>query len=250
MSELTIRRIENKHTQQLIELWCAAFPSDPLDYIDGFLAHLPQDAVTLVGEYGGDVVTMLFLLPAEARFRGKRYPVRYLYAGCTHPQHRGHGYYRELMSYAAQTIAAMGESAIYLHPADEKLTDTYKRLGYRSRVFGSRAEIDQSTTACTSVNAYIQQRNEVIDRISQDVVFWSVADDTARFFVADTSARGAKMTHSDNGVALSLENTTIESIHTDSQRENADYCLWLPLGDTSLSALMKEFDGITGLVGD
>ena len=250
MPELTIRRVENKRTQQLTELWRAAFPSDTLDYIDGFFAHLGQDTVTLVGECNGDVVTMLFLLPAEARFRAKRYPVRYLYAGCTHPQHRGHGYYRQLMNAAAQMVAAMGENAIYLHPADERLTDTYKRLGYRSGVYGFSMKIIPSPTACASVDAYIQKRNVVIDGISQEAVFWNVADDTARFFVADASARGAKMALSNDGVVLTFENVTVELISTDGQRENADYCLWLPIGDSPLTALMKEIDGITGLVGD
>lgn len=250
MSELTIRRIEEKPAKQLFELWRAAFPSDPPDYTDGFFAHLPQDAITLAGEYDGNVVTMLFLLPAEARFRGKHYPVRYLYAGCTHPQHRGNGYYRELMAAAAQVVASIGECAIYLHPADERLTDTYKRLGYRSGIFGFCAKIDNPMTVCTSANTYIQKRNEIIDRVSRDAVFWNVKDASTRFFVADASARGAKMTHSDNGVELSFENATIELINTDGQRENADYCLWLPIGNTPLMTLMKEYDGITGLVGD
>ena len=65
---------------------------------------------------------MLFLLPGNAVFRGRSYSVRYLYAGCTHPEFRGHGYYRQLMVAAAQKVEEMGEHAIFLHPADDVLT--------------------------------------------------------------------------------------------------------------------------------
>lgn len=250
MSDLHIHRIESNHAVLLTKLWRAAFPSDPINFIEGFFANLPHNAVTLVGENDGGIVTMLFLLPANALFRGISYPVRYLYAGCTHPQYRGHGYYRELMNAAEKTVAAMGESAIYLHPADERLTDTYKRLGYRSGIFGSRARADLPMSVCASVDVYMQKRNEVIDCISQDAVFWNVSDGIAHFFVADAYARGAKMMCTDNDVALSFKETAIETIGIDARRENADHCLWLPVGDSPLLALMQEFDGVTGLVGD
>lgn len=250
MPELKIHRIANERTPQLVELWHAAFPTDPQDYIDNFFAHLPQDTVTLVGECDDSVVTMLFLLPAEARFRDKRYAVRYLYAGCTHPLHRGHGYYRELMLAAAQTVAAMGEDAIYLHPADERLTDTYKRLGYHAGVFRSNTSTPLPMTNLATVDAYLQNRRKIIDHVSQNTVFWDVKGDSLHFFVSDAVSRGATMFCNDTCVALTFEHTTIESIGKSTQRDNADHCLWLPIGDASLVSLMNEFNGITGLVGD
>lgn len=251
MSDLTIRCIEDNRAERLTELWRAAFPSDPVDYIDGFFAHLSQDTVTMVGEIDEKAVTMLFLLPAEARFRGKSYPVRYLYAGCTHPQYRGRGYYRELMSAAAQTVAAMGENAIYLHPADEKLTATYQRLGYRAGIFGGdhfRAE--NKPSVYQTVNEYMMRRSKIIERLSENTVIWSANEDVTRFFVADAVARGATMLGDNERAALVLKDNAIESLSADGSRRDNMYCLWLPIGDTPISALMEKFEAFTGLVGD
>ncbi len=251
MSDLIIRCIHNNHVEQLKELWYSAFPSDPIDFIDGFFAHLPQKSVTMVGEIDEKAVTMLFLLPAEAQFRGKSYPVRYLYAGCTHPQYRGRGYYRELMAAAAQTVAAMGENAIYLHPADNKLTETYQRLGYRAGIFGSdHVQAENELPEYQTVDEYMKMRGKLIDRYSENTVVWDTAEDVTRFFVTDAVARGATMNGNEDRVALLLGDTVIESLDGVSFGENKDYCLWLPIDDTPLSALMEEYKGFTGLVGD
>ncbi len=251
MADLIIRVIEEKHAERLTPLWQSAFSGDSLDYIASFIAHLPKNSVTLAGECDGELVTMLFLLPAEARFRGESFPVRYLYAGCTHPRHRGHGYYRELMAAAAQKASAMGEHAIYLHPADDMLTATYQRLGYRVGIFGGeRLQSDETMPVCQAVDDYMQKRNELIDRISQEAVFWNTAEDITRFFVADAVSRGARMSANDGCIELAINGAVIESIKSDYSHKIEDYCLWLPIGDTPLTALMTEYDGVTGLVGD
>lgn len=251
MSDLIIRVIEEKHAERLTTLWQVAFPSDPLDYIESFFAHLPQKSVTLAGECDGELVTMLFLLPAEARFREKTYSVRYLYAGCTHPRYRGRGYYRELMTAAAQAVVAMGEHAIYLHPADDVLTATYQRLGYRVGIVGDEhSPTNKIMPVCQTVDEYMQKRGELIGRISQEAIFWNTAEDLTRFFVTDAVSRGAQMSADDGCIELAINGTIIESLKHNYSNKNKDYCLWLPIGDTPLTALMGEYDGVTGLVGD
>lgn len=251
MSDLHIRRIEANHAELLTELWCAAFPSDPIDYIEGFFANLPKNTVALAGEYDGELVTMLFLLPAEARFRGNVYLVRYLYAGCTHPRYRGCGYYRELMTAAAQTVSAMGENAIYLHPADDALTATYQRLGYRAGIVGGEhSRPNKIMPICQTVVDYIQKRDELITCISQNAVFWNTENDVTRLFVSDAVSRGARMRADDGCIELTINDAIIESLESTYSYKNNEYCLWLPIGDTPLTALMAEYDGVTGLVGD
>lgn len=251
MSDLHIRRIEANHTELLTELWRSAFPGDPSEFIESFFLHLPKNSVTLAGECDGELVTMLFLLPAEARFRGKAYPVRYLYAGCTHPRYRGRGYYRELMAVAAQAVSALDEQAIYLHPADDMLTVTYQRLGYRVGIFGGEhSHANKTSLACEAVDDYMQKRDKLINFISQNTVFWNTAEEVTRFFVADAVARGVRMSVDEDCVELALNNTVIESVTSDYSHKNKDYCLWLPIGDTPLTALMADYDGVTGLVGD
>ncbi len=251
MSDLIIRVIEEKHAERLTSLWQVAFPSDPLDYIESFFAHLPQRTLTLAGERDGELVTMLFLLPAKARFREKAYPVRYLYAGCTHPRYRGRGYYRELMTAAARAVSTMGEHAIYLHPADDVLTATYQRLGYRVGIVGDKlSHANKAMTVCHTTDDYMQKRDELIDCISRDAVFWNAAEDTTRFFVTDAVNRGARMSADDGCIELAINGAIIESVKHNYTNKNKDYCLWLPIGDTPLTALMAEYDGVTGLVGD
>ncbi len=251
MAELNIHRINDDHLRRLLPLWSAAFPYDPSDFAQGFLTNLPQDTIALTGECDGDLATMLFLLPAEARFRDEIYPVRYLYAGCTHPRYRGCGYYHELMAAAARVVAAMGENAIYLHPADDKLTETYKRFGYRAGIFrGSSPENRLQMPIGYASEAYLEKRRALTKRISDRTVYWNTDDSITRFFLTDAVARGAEMRMDDNGLCLSHNDMVIESINADLSREDKDYCLWLPIGDTPLTALMEQYDGITGLVGD
>lgn len=251
MSDLIIRSIEKKHTRQLIPLWQVSFPSDSLNYIENFFTHLPPKTITLAGECDGELVTMLFLLPAEAHFRETSYPVRYLYAGCTHPQYRGRGYYRELMAAAAQAVTAMGEHAIYLHPADDVLTATYQRLGYRVGVFGGEhSQPREATPACQTVAEYMKTREKLIHRISQNAIFWNTAEDVTRFFITDAVDRGARMMADVDCVELTINGAVIESLECDHSSKNDHYCLWLPVGDTPLTALMADYNGVTGMVGD
>ncbi len=250
MSELTIRHMELTQSQPLISLWMAAFPTDSKEYIIRFLGNLPPDTIILAGEYEGNAATMLFLLPATASFRGKTFSVRYLYAGCTHPQYRGRGFYRELMSAASKTVQAMGEDAIYLHPADEALTQTYQRLGYRKGIVGGAEARNKQLPVIDSADEYALKRANRVKELSQQTVFWDVSQDVMRFFLRDAIARGAIMRGDEASLELAHKQSTIEYLESDCAHGNEEYCLWLPIGDTPLLPLMEKFKGAGGMVGD
>ena len=251
MSKFVIRTLDGKADNRLTSLWLASFPNDPIDYVEGFLAHLPQDTVTMVGECNGEPATMLFLLPAKARFRGELYPVRYLYAGCTHPDYRGRGYYRELMSAAAVKVAELNENAIYLHPADDMLTATYQRLGYKVGIGSCQSQKDTEwQSVFSSVDEYVHLRRHLIKQLSQKSVFWDANEQTTRFIIADAVSRNAQMFRDNKGVALMHNNKIIESLSLAEQKSNDAFCLWLPISSSPLTDLMNEFGGSTGLVGD
>ncbi len=251
MSDLIIRAVDGKTDERLVSLWLAAFSSDPFDYVESFLSHLPEDAITLIGECDGKPVTMLFLLASAARFRGINYPVRYLYAGCTHPDYRGRGYYRELMSAAADKVAELNENAIYLHPADDILTATYLRLGYKTGICSSKPQDGVvSQSLCPFVDTYLRYRVGVIDELSTQTVFWNTNELTTRFFVTDAVSRQAKMYVDDSGVALTHGKAILESLDSQNVKGEDKFCLWLPINDTPLIQLMDEYGGLTGLVGE
>ena len=251
MSDLLIHRAEMDRPEEMASLWCAAFPGDPQEYVLDFLTDLPRETVALIGEHNDRIVTMLFLLPARARFRDATYPVRYLYAGCTHPQYRGRGYYQQLMTAAARTVEAMGENGIYLHPADAALTTTYKRMGYRSGIFGgSPAVWPRDLCVCDTIDDYLQQREQISKRLADHTVIWETADSITRRFVSDAVSAGARMAADTDCIQLTLNDNVLEALCVDGHYTNNDYCLWLPINNTPLAALMTAYSGFTGLVGD
>ncbi len=131
---LQIKAASNKDIHALIDLWMCCFTEDEEDYPRDFLGLVDLPTQACVGFSDGKPVTMLFLLPATARCGKECRRVRYLYAGCTHPDYRRRGYYEELMAHALLRVNQWGEEAIYLYPAKRSLVTYYERLGYRGGI--------------------------------------------------------------------------------------------------------------------
>ena len=131
---LQIKTVLNSDVQRLIDLWLSCFTDDEADYPREFLQFVDLSTDACVGFVNGKPVTMLFLLPATARSGKITQCVRYLYAGCTHPDYRRRGYYEELLAYAVAKVKEWGEEAIYLYPAEKSLFAYYERLGYRAGI--------------------------------------------------------------------------------------------------------------------
>ncbi len=112
-------------------LWSLVFTEDPPEFVGAFFDIIDPMAECCCALIGDELVSMLFLLPANASNELQTYSVRYLYAGCTHPAFRGHGLYSELMAFAEKQAKLNEAVAIYLHPASASLFDYYTRLGYR-----------------------------------------------------------------------------------------------------------------------
>ncbi len=233
----------------LVNLWHACFSEDDASYAERFIAALPSETIVVVGEVNTCPVAMCFLLPATAAFREYRFAVRYLYAGCTHPAHRGNGYYRQILDYAAQFLAKHGEHAIFLHPADDALTKTYERLGYRRGI--SSAHIATPTQALPSMTAeaYWQIRETLSAKAQSQAVSWALISETARFFFDETLKYGAR-THGDSTtIALYTDETLIEAFPPTINAQS-DYCLWQPINNTPLLMLMQKHGGFTGNIGE
>ncbi len=251
MPELTIRRVDLTQSEELIPLWMAGFPTDSKEFIVRFLRNLPLNTVILSGEMDGNMVTMLFLLPATATFRGETFSVRYLYAGCTHPQYRGRGFYRELLSAAAQTVQKLGEAAIYLHPADEALVQSYRRFGYRSGIVGGiDVGSNHELLLIDSTDEYMVKRQQCIEQLSQHTVFWDVTQNTVQFYLQDALSHGATLRGDKTSIKCAYRNNVIECLGEGRVQGNEAYCLWLPIGNSPLESLMDEYYGATGMVGD
>lgn len=122
----------------VLSLWAVCFPEDGEEYPRRFLQIVDMSSQVCLGCVNGSPVAMLFLLPATAKLEERVWPVRYLYAGCVHPAYRRHGYYKQLLSFAAEIAAKQGAAAIYLHPADDGLFGYYATCGYRKGIYGAQ----------------------------------------------------------------------------------------------------------------
>ncbi len=134
MNKLVCRIGREEDIPVLKSLYAEAFPEDPLDYTEAFFALVKPETMACVGEVDGRIVCALYLLPALAVSRDNRAPVRYLYAGGTFPDCRRQGHYSALLRFAADHVAAIGESAIYLRPANVSLLSYYRSHGYVKHV--------------------------------------------------------------------------------------------------------------------
>ena len=72
----------------------------------------------------------------------------YLYAVCVSPTQRGQGYFRRIMQECEERARSQGLSFVCLIPADSRLGQTYRRMGYTTPVslWKNRTEASMTVT--------------------------------------------------------------------------------------------------------
>lgn len=73
-----------------------------------------------------EIVSMLFLLPCILKNDSERINAFYLYAAATGQNHRKKGYMEKLIKKALEDC-----DLVFLRPANERLCDYYKKLGFK-----------------------------------------------------------------------------------------------------------------------
>lgn len=111
----------------LIDLWEQCF-GDPPAVIEGFFDALWDNIKVFSTE---DCTSMLTAMPV----RWQEKDASYLYAVATHPDQRGKGLCRKLMSYAEEFLRKQGCSYTMLHPAGESLYRFYGAMGYETTFY-------------------------------------------------------------------------------------------------------------------
>jgi len=111
-------------------------------YLLCFTDDTPEDAellfknvlskAKLVCEYDNaeNPISMLFLMDANIISNGKELPYYYLYAACTHPEHRGKGIMGRLLEKAKEVALNNGKLGIFLKPAKPSLFDFYAKSDF------------------------------------------------------------------------------------------------------------------------
>lgn len=117
------------------ELWKLCF-GDEDAYIDRHFRCYYENKREFVAEAEGQVVSMLITFPFYMTDAwGEMRPACYIYAFCTHPDFRGKGYGRELLSYAEKLAKAEGCIATIMIPGEKSLFDFYQTLGYSADIW-------------------------------------------------------------------------------------------------------------------
>lgn len=111
-------------------LWRRCFPGEPEEAERFFEIFFAGDTFIL-WEEAGEPVSMATLLPCRLRLGKKQFPMRYVYALCTHPDFRRGGRAAALLRFAEEAMAARGVAALCLLPDSEKLLRYYEALGWR-----------------------------------------------------------------------------------------------------------------------
>ncbi len=115
----------------IISLWNEAF-GDSEREIRFFLDNKFEPENTLIYEFCGETVSMLFLLEGDMIINGAEFPSYYLYAACTAKKCRGRGIMAELLDKAKSLAAERKKCFICLMPGEKSLFDFYERFGYKS----------------------------------------------------------------------------------------------------------------------
>ena len=126
--------------QQIKALWKLCF-DDSDAFIDMYFRLRYNDEVNIAIESGKEVVSALQMIPYPMTFCGEQIQTSYISGACTHPDFRGNGVMRELLS---QAFARMRYNRVVLStliPAEPWLFDYYARMGYASVFKYSTKEI-------------------------------------------------------------------------------------------------------------
>ncbi len=217
------RKARENDRDALMSLWMQAFEGDTANDIALFFDTFDHTQTAFVLCEGERVFSMLFLLPITIEDATRHVPAGYVYAGATHPDARGKGYYRRLLDYVGETAKQEGIEALVLRPATDMLAESYRRMGFSCELFGNARllrEADVTASTALSAQTYALQRRTLLRASGQAFVDWD--DRTLAYALTWCEAR-----RTENGSVLLLSR--------DSER------VWesLPFTDSAMTALLK-----------
>lgn len=102
----------------LEDLWVTCFPEDGNGFAATFLRDYfrPEQGICIAQD--GDVQSALYMLPCTYRVGDKTGSLVYIYAMCTHPDHRRKGNLRRMLEFAEQHCKQNGIDGLVLHALD------------------------------------------------------------------------------------------------------------------------------------
>ena len=119
----------DKYINQIKLLWKQAF-GDSDASTDYYFSNIHENGNMLLDVDGGEVASMLTMLPIHLKCGTKSVRARYIYAVATHEKYRNQGRSTRLMGCAHDYMKKNGISVSVLVPATESLFGFYERCGY------------------------------------------------------------------------------------------------------------------------
>lgn len=110
-------------------LWRLCF-DDSEEFIDMYFRLRYNNEVNIAIESGKEVISALQMIPYPMTFCDKIIQTSYISGACTHPDYRGNGVMRELLSQAFARMAYNNIALSTLIPAEPWLSGYYASMGY------------------------------------------------------------------------------------------------------------------------
>lgn len=115
--------------EEIKALWKMCF-NDSDEFVDLYFENRYKDEINMDIRCDGKVVSALQMIPYPMTFCGGTIPVSYISGACTHPEYRGRGLMRKLLSEVHRRMYQDGVLLGLLIPAKEWLFDFYAQSGY------------------------------------------------------------------------------------------------------------------------
>lgn len=112
-------------------LWQLCF-DDNEEFVEMYFRLRYKNEINVAIESGDEIVSALQMIPYPMTFCGDTVQTSYISGACTHPDFRGNGVMRELLSQAFARMLRNGTYFSTLIPAEPWLFDYYTRMGYAS----------------------------------------------------------------------------------------------------------------------
>lgn len=149
--------------EEVKSLWKLCF-NDSEEFIEMYFRLRYSNEVNMSIRIGKELVAALQLLPYPMTFCGHTIQTSYISGACTHPEFRGNGIMRELLSQSFTRMFHNGIQISTLIPAEAWLFNYYERMGY--------ASVFQYSTKEIIVPEFIPSKNvtvEVSNKFQEDV---------------------------------------------------------------------------------
>lgn len=159
MENFLLRPACERDIPNMVDIWSESFGDCP-ELASAMVKSCGLYRHAVVAERGGQAVGCMFAFDG-LDFGGRS--TSYLYALCTHPEHRGLGIGSAVARFAAEEAFRRGAGAVLLRPADGGLAAWYETLGfaplYRAEYVPLATE-DPGTAAVREISAreYLSRR--------------------------------------------------------------------------------------------